>query len=116
MGSQCELEHIGIAAGGGEEAERLSLLLGRLFNLPVRHGKKSEFAGGYFECMRLPGPGTHGHIALRTLDLTAAVAELEGKGVSFDLSTAAYGEDGRLTNIYLNGEFAGFAIHILQKE
>ena len=49
------------------------------------------------------------------VDLAAAVEELREKGFSFRMDTAAYTEEGRLKNIYLDGEFGGFAIHILQK-
>lgn len=52
---------------------------------------------------------------MRTPDLTAATKELEEKGFSFNMDTAAYSEDGKLKNIYLEGEFGGFAIHIMQK-
>ena len=76
---------------------------------------KSEFAGNYFECMKTPFLGTNGHIAMRTDDLEAAVEELRGKGFSFRMDTAAYTEEGKLKNIYLEGEFGGFAIHIQQK-
>jgi len=31
------------------------------------------------------------------------------------MDTAAYFEDGRIKNVYLNGEYGGFAIHIMQK-
>ena len=41
--------------------------------------------------------------------------ELKGKGFSFNMGTAAYTEAGKLKNVYLDGEFGGFAIHILQK-
>ncbi|MGE4276663.1 MAG: 2-dehydro-3-deoxyphosphogluconate aldolase [Lawsonibacter sp.] len=115
MEHKFELEHIGIANGSLEEAEKLSLLLSELFHLTPRHGKKSEFAGDYFECMREHGLGTHGHIAMRTSDLTGAVEELKEKGVAFNMDTASYDAEGRLTNIYLDGEFGGFAIHIIQK-
>ena len=51
-----------------------------------------------------------------TADLEAAVAELKEKGFSFNQDTAAYSEDGKLKNIYLAGEFGGFAIHIMQRK
>ena len=86
-----------------------------MFHLQLRHGKKSEFAGDYFECMKAPFLGSKGHIAMQTDDLAAAVEELREKGFSFRMDTAAYTEEGRLKNIYLDGEFGGFAIHILQK-
>ena len=86
-----------------------------MFHLQLRHGKKSEFAGDYFECMKAPFLGSKGHISMQTDDLAAAVEELREKGFSFRMDTAAYTEEGRLKNIYLDGEFGGFAIHILQK-
>ena len=41
--------------------------------------------------------------------------ELEENGFSFRMETAAYFEDGRIKNVYLDGEYGGFAIHIMQK-
>ncbi len=110
-----ELEHIGINTPNSEEALQLAKLLSSMFNLEPRHGQKSEFGGPYFECMKEPFLGTNGHIAMRTKDLDAAVAELKAKGFDFNNDTAAYHEDGRLKNIYLAGEYGGFAIHIMQK-
>ena len=98
-----------------EEAERLAQLLSMMFNLEPRHGQKSEFGGPYFECMKAPFLGTNGHIAMRTPDLTAAVEELKEKGFTFNMETAAYNEDGTIKNVYLDGEYGGFAIHIMQK-
>ena len=86
-----------------------------MFNLTPKHGNKSEFAGPYFECMKSPFLGTNGHIAMRTPDLAAAMEELKGKGYTFNMDTAGYNEDGSIKNVYLDGEFGGFAIHIMQK-
>lgn len=115
MNCKFELEHIGINTPNAEEAERLAQLLSMMFNLTPRQGQKSEFGGPYFECMKAPFLGANGHIALRTPDLAAAVEELKGKNFSFNMDTAAYTEDGQLKNVYLNGEYGGFAIHIMQK-
>lgn len=115
MKNKFELEHIGINTPNAEEAEKLAQLLSMMFNLEPRHGQKSEFGGPYFECMKTPFLGTNGHIAMRTPDLTAAVGELKEKGFSFRMDTAAYTDDGSLKNIYLDGEYGGFAIHIMQK-
>ena len=115
MNHKFALEHVGINCANPEEAAELAQLLSTLFNLNPRHGNKSEFAGTYFECMKEPFLGTNGHIAMRTADLTAAVEELKAKGFSFNMDTAAYNDEGKLKNIYLAGEFGGFAIHILQK-
>lgn len=115
MKSKFELEHIGINTPNAEEAEKLANLLSLVFNLESRHGQKSEFAGPYFECMKAPFLGTNGHIAMRTPNLAAAMEELKEKGFSFNMDTAAYTEDGTIKNVYLDGEFGGFAIHIIQK-
>ena len=115
MENKFELEHIGINTENETEAQKLANELSMIFNLTARHGQKSEFAGDYFECMKAPFLGKNGHIAMRTADLESAVAELKGKGLSFNMDTAAYDEDDQLKNIYLAGEFGGFAIHILRK-
>jgi len=115
MENKFELAHVGVNTASPEEADKLARLLSLMFNLTPRHGQKSEFAGPYFECMKAPFLGTNGHVAMRTDNLEAAVEELKGKGFSFNMDTAAYDEAGRLKNIYLAGEFGGFAIHILQK-
>lgn len=115
MENKFELLHVGINTPNAEEAARLAELLSAVFNLKPRHGNKSEFAGDYFECMKAPFLGTNGHIAMGTPDLEAAVEELKGKGYTFNMDTAAYTDEGKLKNVYLNGEFGGFAVHIMQK-
>ena len=65
--------------------------------------------------MKSPYLGNNGHIALWTENLEAAVGELKMKGYAFKDETAQYGEDGKLKNIYLDDEFGGFAIHLMQK-
>lgn len=115
MKSNFELVHVGINTQTPKEAVELAELLSLMFNLSPRHGQKSEFAGSYFECMKEPFLGANGHVAMATPDLDAAVEELKEKGFSFNMSTAAYDEAGKLKNVYLDGEFGGFAIHILRK-
>ncbi len=115
MGNTFHLVHVGIHQNSPEEAAGLAEQLCAVFNLEPRHGKKSEFAGPYFECMKAPYLGRCGHIAMGTPDLDSAVEELKGKGLSFRDETAEYDEDGKLKNIYLSGEFGGFAIHILRR-
>lgn len=115
MENKFELEHIGINTGNETEAQELANQLSMIFNLSPRHGQKSEFAGDYFECMKAPFLGKNGHIAMRTADLEIAVEELTKKGMVFNMDTAAYDEAGKLKNIYLAGEFGGFAIHVLRK-
>ena len=115
MENKFELVHVGINTPNPEEADKLARLLSLMFNLSPRHGQKSEFAGSYFECMKATFQGNNGHVAMVTPDLDAAVEELKGKGFTFNMDTAAYADDGKLKNVYLNGEYGGFAIHIMRK-
>lgn len=115
MENKFELLHVGINTPDAAKAEETAKLLALMFNLEVKMGNKSIFAGKYFECMKSPFYGSMGHIAMATADVDAAKAELESKGFAFKADTAAYTEDGALKNIYLDGEFGGFAIHIIKK-
>lgn len=116
MENKFELLHMGINTGSAEKAEETAKLFAMMFNLEVKMGNKSNFAGKYFECMKNPdAPGTNGHIAMATENVDAAKAELESKGFTFVPETASFNEDGSLKNIYMAGEFAGFAIHIIKK-
>ena len=114
MKNSFSLRHIGINTPDAQEAEQLASLLSAMFNLTPRMGSKSVFAGSLIECMKSPYLGKNGHIALETPDLDSAVEELKEKGFTFNEATAQFTEDGKRKNIYLNGEFGGFAIHIMQ--
>lgn len=115
MSNTFELAHVGINNDNAEKAAELAQLLAMMFNLETRAGQKSEFAGSYFECVRTQYLGTNGHIGMKTDDLPSAVEELKEKGFTFNTDTPAHFPDGRMQNIYLDGEFGGFAIHIMQK-
>ncbi|EJN93514.1 2-dehydro-3-deoxyphosphogluconate aldolase [Streptococcus ratti] len=115
MKNTFELAHIGINTESEEQALELAKLLSLMFNLEPRHGMKSEFAGGYFECLKSPYLGKNGHVAMITADVESAVKELKEKGFNFLEDTIQLTEDGKLKNIYIDGEFGGFAIHILRK-
>ena len=108
--------HVGVNTANEEEARQAAELLNLLFGLPVKEGGSSIFAGDGIEVYKTPYLGAHGHIAIATPDVSAAVAELEGKGFTFDHSTAKHKPDGTLNAIYLNKEVCGFAIHLVGKK
>ena len=58
--------------------------------------------------------GASGHIAIRTISISRAIAQLERKGFSVDPDTAKT-KNGMLVAIYLKDEIGGFAIHLVQK-
>ena len=115
MAKYC-LAHVGLNGADPEDAQKTAELFGALFDLPVKVGNTSVFAGDAVEVMKTPYKGAKGHIGIGTPDVAAAKAELEAKGYTFDESTAKYKPDGTLNAIYLTGEIAGFAVHLVGKQ
>ena len=109
-----ELRHIGINSGNPEQAQKDAEQLAKLLNWPVKPGNSSTFAGTGFECMREPGRGEHGHIAIATNSIARAKWHLEQRGYAFDESSAKF-KNGKMTAIYLKDDICGFAFHLLQK-
>ena len=109
-----EIAHLGINSENEEEAMKTATLLCRMFGWPIRVGMKSIFSGTAFEVMKRHGPGTHGHVAIRTNFIERAVRVIENYGFTFDQASAGM-KDGKMTSIYLKEEVAGFGIHLLQK-
>ena len=109
-----ELRHIGINSGTPEQALADAKAIAKLMGWPVKEGNSSDFAGAGFECMKKQGRGTHGHIAIGCNSVARAKWHLEQRGYAFDEDSAVI-KNGKLTNIYLKGEIAGFAFHLSQK-
>lgn len=109
-----KLVHVGVNCKDEENANETANCLAMMFDLNPRTGEKSIFAGSYFECMKTPFRGKNGHIAMAAADLGGAIKELAAKGIHIDESTLAVDDAGRPKNVYLQGEFGGFAIHIMQ--
>lgn len=109
-----EIAHIGINSENEQEAEKTAKLLCTLFDLDLKPGNSSIFAGKEFEIMKSRGRGSHGHIAVATWNVDRAVYHLSRAGVSFDESTRTSDDKGTKF-IYLDGEIGGFAIHLTRK-
>lgn len=107
------LAHVGMNAENETQALAIAQLFAAAFELPVKVGNSSIFAGTAVEVMKQPFLGKNGHIAFGTDDPECAVTALEAKGILFDKSTAKY-KDGALTAIYLQEEIGGFAVHIVR--
>ncbi len=110
-----EFLHLGINSANAEEALRSARLLERLFGMPVEEGNKSAFAGTAFELMKSKGPGTMGHIGIRTNFADRAIAYFERQGFAFDDSTMTTFDNGKPKFIYFKDEIGGFAFHLIQK-
>ena len=109
-----EIAHIGINSENEQEAEKTAKLLCTLFDLDLKPGNSSIFAGKEFEIMKSRGRGSHGHIAVATWNVDRAIYHLSRAGVSFDESTRTSDDKGTKF-IYLDGEIGGFAIHLTRK-
>ena len=109
-----ELRHVGINTESAEESLDAAKKLAALLGCAVKEGNSSNFAGTDMEVMKSMYLGTNGHIAIRTNKMDAAIAELEKRGYTINMESAkCKGEN--ITAVYLNGEFGGFAVHLLQK-
>ncbi|MFV0412634.1 MAG: bifunctional 4-hydroxy-2-oxoglutarate aldolase/2-dehydro-3-deoxy-phosphogluconate aldolase [Oscillospiraceae bacterium] len=110
-----EVLHVGINAENSAQAEEIGKLYAGLLGVPYKPGNSSVFAGGLVEVMRQNGRGKNGHIAIGTNSVARAMAFMQRKGFTFDESSCAKDEKGNLKLAYLNGDFGGFAVHLLQK-
>ena len=110
------LKHIGINSPDGEAAQAIVRLLCDLFHVEVsKETPVSIFTDSLFEVMKHETPatrGVHGHIALQTPDVEAAMADLAAKGVTFQEDTIKRNAEGRITFVYLEQQVGGFAFHL----
>lgn len=108
-----EIAHIGINSPDNSASLQLCRRLQDAFGFIVKEGRSSNFASEGIEVMNTIYKGSSGHIAIRTNTIEAAIAELEKNGFEFDWSTVK--DPNHIKAIYLQGEFGGFAVHLLQK-
>lgn len=109
-----EVAHVGFNMPDADSALELANALNHAFGFPVKVGNSSIFASPEIEINKYMGRGIHGHLAVRTNSIALAAADLEKKGYTLLPDTAKF-KDGRMIAVYLEQEFGGFAIHLLQK-
>jgi 2-dehydro-3-deoxyphosphogluconate aldolase/(4S)-4-hydroxy-2-oxoglutarate aldolase len=111
-----ELAHIGINAPDEAGSLQIATQFANIFNFELKPGNSSNFAGSGIEVNKNAGLGKHGHLAIKTNNITRAVTYLERTGVPVDMSTAKTNPDGTLLAVYLKEEVGGFEVHLLQKK
>ena len=109
-----ELAHVGINTDSGEISLQIADELSNAFNLNLKHGNSSNFAGSMIEVMKTQFRGEKGHIAIRCNNIDRAIYYLEQRGFSADKPSMVE-KDGKKIAVYLQSEFGGFAVHLLQK-
>ncbi|MDR1239546.1 MAG: bifunctional 4-hydroxy-2-oxoglutarate aldolase/2-dehydro-3-deoxy-phosphogluconate aldolase [Treponema sp.] len=110
------MAHIGINTANEDEARKAAAFLERVFGFAPRDGGSSIFAGDGIEIVKFPRPGRNGHIAVAVNNVPRAKAYLERNGLDFNRESAHPDGKGGLSAIYLSGEVAGFAVHLVQKK
>ncbi len=109
-----EVAHIGFNMPDADAALALANSLNHAFGFPVKVGNSSIFASPEIEINKYMGRGVHGHLAVRTNSIPLAIEDLQKKGYTVLSDTAKFKND-RMIAVYLEQEFGGFAIHLLQK-
>ena len=109
-----EVVHVGVNTESAEESLEICRHLEAAFGFKTQPGSSSNFASPAVEVMKSQYLGSHGHIAVRTNSIPRAIEELRRRGYNVDTSTAKY-KGKRMTAIYLQRQFGGFALHLLQK-
>lgn len=109
-----ELAHIGVNTQDKEEADALCRMFADAFQFPVKSGSSSCFAGTGLEAMYGPGLGEKGHLAIRTNSIPRAAYALGKRGFTLNNTTAKY-SGKMISSVYLEQDFGGFAVHLLQK-
>ncbi len=110
-----ELKHIGINCANEEAAVQTAKLFCTVFGFDYKAGNSSIFAGSAVECMKQPCLGRLGHIAIGTNNVERAEAYLRRQGIAFNEDSRKCSPKGKTVAIYLQEEFAGFAVHLVQK-
>ena len=110
-----ELKHIGINCANEEAAVQTAKLFCTVFGFDYKAGNSSIFAGSAVECMKQPYLGSLGHIAISANNVERAEAYLRRQGIAFNEDSRKCSPKGKTVAIYLQEEFAGFAVHLVQK-
>ncbi len=111
-----DLGHVGLNTADAEGSLTLARQLAGMFNMALKEGNSSNFAGKGLEINKSKGLGAHGHIAVSTNSIARSIAWLTRKGVAVDMNSAKKDPAGNMVAVYLKDEFGGFAVHLLQKK
>ena len=112
-----KIVHIGINSDTSDAAYRTGDMFKKALNCDItKDGAASIFVGDSIEIMKSAGKGKNGHIALGTNSVDRAVYHLSLKGISFDDESAKYNDDGTMKFIYMNDDFGGFKIHLIENK
>jgi len=107
--------HIGCNCGDEASAKSDAQELGNLLGLPVTDNPTNLFVGTIFELIKSTYLGKNGHIAIGTNSVDRAAAYFQARGFALHDEAVSYDDKGRMKVAYLAKEFAGFAVHFVNK-
>ena len=111
-----EVAHVGINTENEEDAKKVAGIFNQLFNFTIKDGNSAVFASTGIEVRKQMFLGKNGHIAVKTNYMDRAMAYIEAMGGSFNMEKGVVkDEKGNIKAIYLNEDFGGFAVHLVQK-
>lgn len=109
------IKHVGINRENAEEARTLVNAFAP-FGLTVSESEGGYFLGNDIEIFKKKGYGKYGHIAIGTNFIKRAEAYLKAKGLRFIEESKQIDQNGNYPAVYLDGDFGGFAVHLLQNK
>lgn len=109
-----KIKHVGINAENADQAMAIAKTFAP-FGLDLKDGNSSIFIGSDIEVMKAKGYGKLGHIAIETNFIKRAEAYLKNKGLKFIEESKKIDAKGDYKAVYIDADFGGFAVHLLQK-
>ncbi|MFA5015450.1 MAG: bifunctional 4-hydroxy-2-oxoglutarate aldolase/2-dehydro-3-deoxy-phosphogluconate aldolase [Actinomycetota bacterium] len=109
-----ELAHIGINTDNEKESLAIAKKFSDVFGFSLKEGSSSNFSGSGIEINKSMGPGTGGHIAIKTNSIDRAAFYLGRKGYQVGWNSKKV-KGSKTIAVYLENEIGGFAVHLLQK-
>lgn len=109
-----KIKHVGINAENAEEAMTIAKMF-TPFGLEIKEGNSSIFLNSDVEVMKSRYYGKNGHIAIETNSIKRAEAYLKTKGLKFIEDSKKFDAKGNYKAVYIDADFGGFAVHLVQK-
>ena len=109
-----EFTHLGINCSDGQAAQVVNQFFTESFGFRSFESPNAFYITDRLEVTKSLYPGQHGHIAIRTVNMERALADLAVKGTEVIMDTAGY-MGGEMISVYLKDSIGGFAIHLLKR-
>lgn len=110
-----KVAHVGINADNPENAQSIAKQFAPFCLEISKDGESSMFLNKDVEIMKKPWYGEKGHIAIACNNIKRAEAFCKSQGVKFLEESKKIDEKGNYKAVYVDGDIAGFSIHLMQK-